>query len=81
MLAFDAHGNLVIAGSGDIRALAASTGTFYGQDMTQGVAYTVAGGNTGARGDGGSALCASIQRPDGVAVDSPGCYRCIEHRR
>ncbi len=69
-IAVDAHGNLVIADNQRIRVVAARTGTFYGQAMTVGYIYTVAGGGTGT-GDGtparGAALIAAA-----VAVDQAG---------
>ena len=45
-------GNLVIAdaGNGRVRVVAVRTGTFYGQPMTAGNIYTVAGGGTGRPG-------------------------------
>ena len=48
----DPQGNLVIADTGDnrVRVVAATTGTFYGQPMTAGDIYTVAGGGTGGLG-------------------------------
>jgi trimeric autotransporter adhesin len=69
----DGSGNLIIAdaGSGRVRAVAAKTGTFYGQAMTAGDIYTVAGGGTGPLGDGGPATFAEIG-PDGVALDAAG---------
>ena len=48
-LAVDAAGNIVVATafpSGRIRVIAAGSGTFYGQEMTAGDIYTVAGGGT-----------------------------------
>ena len=41
----DAAGNLLIADTGNsrIRVIAAATGTFYGQAMTAGDIYTIAG--------------------------------------
>ena len=71
----DGFGNLVIAdASGNrIRVVAASSGTFYGQAMTTGDIYTVAGnGNTGFSGDGGPATSAMLANPEDVAVDSAG---------
>jgi secreted PhoX family phosphatase len=72
-MAVDAAGNLLIAdrGNGRIRVVAASTGTFYGQAMTTGHIYTVAGGGTSGVGDGGPATKAEIG-PGGVAVDAAG---------
>jgi trimeric autotransporter adhesin len=71
----DQAGNLVIADSGHqrIRVAAATTGTFYGQAMTAGRIYTVAGNGTGGfSGDGGPATAAEFNGPIGVAVDGPG---------
>ena len=68
----DRAGNLVIADTYDnrIRVVAAATGTFYGQPMTAGDIYTVAGdGGTGHRGNGGPATKAGIKVPGGVAFD------------
>jgi trimeric autotransporter adhesin len=73
--ALDAAGNLVVADSGNerIRVLAESTGTFYGQAMTAGDIYTIAGsGIEGFSGDGGAATGAEFRGPLGVAVDSAG---------
>jgi trimeric autotransporter adhesin len=73
-VAVDGSGNLVIAdnGNGRVRVVAASTGTFYGQAMTAGDIYTVAGdGNKVYSGDGGPATSAGIS-PTGVAVDPAG---------
>jgi len=73
--AVDGAGNLVIAdgANGRVRVVAASTGTFYGQAMTAGDIYTVAGtGTLGFAGDGGPALSAELNRPQGVAVDAAG---------
>jgi hypothetical protein len=72
--AVDAAGNLLLADTGNnrIRVVAESTGTFYGKPMTSGNIYTVAGGGSGALGDGGPALGASLHEPTSVAVDGPG---------
>jgi hypothetical protein len=73
-VAIDAAGNVVIADTGNarIRVVAASTGTFYGQAMTKGDIYTVAGGGTGGLGDGGPAKAASFAQPFDVAADAAG---------
>jgi hypothetical protein len=73
-VAVDNSGNLVIADTQNyvVRVVAATTGTFYGQSMTAGDIYTVAGtGTAGFSGDGGPATSAEFFRPDSVAVD-PG---------
>jgi trimeric autotransporter adhesin len=74
-VALDAAGNLVIADSGSarIRVVAVSTGTFYGQAMTAGHIYTVAGnGLTGVSGDGGLATSARLNSPTDPALDHAG---------
>jgi len=74
-VAFDGSGNLLIADSLDneLRVVAASTGTFYGQAMTTGDIYTIAGtGPQGFSGDGGPAASAELDMPSGVAVESGG---------
>ena len=54
-MAFDGSGNLIIADAWNnrIRVLAAVAGTFYGQPMTAGDIYTIAG--TASRGSPGTA--------------------------
>jgi sugar lactone lactonase YvrE len=71
----DHAGNVVIADASDnrIRVVAARTGTFYGQDMTAGHIYTVAGsGKHGLAPDGIPATKAALHTPDGVQVDRAG---------
>src|ERR1700723_3259050 len=67
----DAAGNLVIADNA-VQVVAASTGNFYGQAMTAGDLYTVAGDGTHYPGDGGPATMAELSIPEGVAVDAAG---------
>ena len=67
-------GNVLIADTinSRIRVVAASTGTFYGQPMTAGDIYTIAGdGTDGYSGDGGPATAAKLYAP-AVAVDGAG---------
>jgi hypothetical protein len=72
-VAIDGHGNLVAVSAGFVRVVAASTGTFYGQAMTIGHIYTVAGtGGMGLSGDGGPATSAEFDLPTGVAVTAAG---------
>jgi secreted PhoX family phosphatase len=71
----DAAGNLVLADSSanGIRVIAEHTGTFYGQQMTAGHIYTIAGnGKPGFAGDGGPATQAELSSPAGVGVDHAG---------
>ena len=73
-VAADAASNLVIADQFNrrVRVVAATSGTFYGQAMTAGDIYTVAGGGTASPGDGGPATGAVLGAPTGVAVDGAG---------
>ena len=73
-VALDGVGNLVIADSFNarVRVVAVKTGTFYGQAMTAGHIYTVAGGGTGGPGDGGPAIQAVLVDPRDPAVDAVG---------
>ena len=74
-VAVDGTGNVVIADTSNsrIRVAAAGTGTFYGQAMTAGDIYTVAGtGKRAFAGDGGPATSAALRSPYGIATDSAG---------
>jgi trimeric autotransporter adhesin len=78
----DANGNLVFADSSfdRIRVVAATSGTFYGQAMTAGDIYTIAGnGKDAFGGDGGPATGASISFPEDVAVDASGDLAIADH--
>jgi hypothetical protein len=72
-VAVDASGNVVVAGTyeQDVRVIAAKSGTFYGQSMTAGDIYTVAGGGT-SLANGIPAVGALVRHPEGVAVDAAG---------
>ena len=57
------------AGSGSLRGL----GTFYGQQMTAGDVYTIAGNGIDRNsGDGGLAAKAGLADPEGLAIDGAG---------
>jgi trimeric autotransporter adhesin len=74
-VAFDGSGNVVIAdfNRSRIRVVAAATGTSYGQAMTTGDIYTIAGnGSRGFTGDGGPATSAELYEPAAVAFDRSG---------
>jgi sugar lactone lactonase YvrE len=74
-VAVDGAGNILIADTGNqrIRVVAASTGSFYGQQMTAGDIYTIAGdGQPGFAGDGSPATAAELSGPTGLALDSAG---------
>jgi trimeric autotransporter adhesin len=73
-LAVDTAGNLLIADTDNnrVRVVAESTGTHYGQAMTAGDIYTIAGGGTNGLGDGGPATEAELSNPRGITVDATG---------
>ncbi len=74
-VAVDPGGNLVIADTDAhrVRVVATRSGRFYGQAMTAGNIYTVAGnGSSGDTGDGGPALDAELGFLQAVTVDSAG---------
>jgi hypothetical protein len=68
----DAAGNAVLTDTNDnrVEVVAAHTGTFYGQAMTAGDIYTIAGdGKAGFAGNGGPATKAEFDDINEVAVD------------
>jgi trimeric autotransporter adhesin len=74
-VAVDQAGNVLVADTFNsrIRVVAATTGVFYGQSMTVGHIYTIAGdGTAGYEGDGGPATTAEINFPADVGVDASG---------
>jgi sugar lactone lactonase YvrE len=74
-VAIDPQGNIAIADTQNfrVRVIAGSTGTFYGQSMTAGYIYTIAGtGTTGFSGDEGAATSAKLDQPAGIAFDNDG---------
>jgi len=66
-----ASGNLVIADNSRVRVVAARTGRFFGQAMTAGGIYEVAGGGA-TLGDGGPATSALLGNVGAVAVSPAG---------
>jgi hypothetical protein len=74
-VSIDRYGNALVADSGanEVLVIAARTGSYYGQAMTTGNIYTVAGnGTAGYGGDGGPATSAELNNPTTVAPDGPG---------
>ena len=76
-LALDSSGDLYITDqvNNQIREVAAANGTQWGQLMTAGDIYTVAGstaGTSGSSGDGGPATSARLDQPSGIGVDPAG---------
>ncbi len=69
----DRHGNVIFtdAFSGVVWVVAVTGGTFYGQAMTAGDIYAIAGGGT-TLGDGGPATIALFNSPLPVAVTPTG---------
>ncbi len=74
-IALDANGDIFEMGTteSNVRMIANTSGTYYGKSMTAGYIYTVAGGtSSGYTGDGGAATQATLDVPEGAAVDSAG---------
>lgn len=75
--AADATGNLLLADGKQVQVIASSTGQFYGQSMTAGHVYAVAGQpsddrSSGPLGDGGPATKANLFQAVGVTADQAG---------
>jgi sugar lactone lactonase YvrE len=73
-LSRDANGNILFAEADHvIRVFAGSTATFYGQAMTRGYLYRIAGnGTAGYSGDAGPALAAELRNLDQINLDRNG---------
>ncbi len=73
-VAVDGSGNLVLADTPNqrVRVVAETTATFYGQAMTAGDIYTVAGNGTAGFKDTRPALKGELNKPTAVAVDGSG---------
>jgi YD repeat-containing protein len=76
-LAVDAAGNVYISDTrnNQVREVAAGNGTQWGQSMTTGDIYTIAGstaGTAGDSGDAGPAAAALLSAPQQVALDAAG---------
>jgi trimeric autotransporter adhesin len=72
-VATDAAGNLIVADNKRVRLVAVRTGTMYGQKMTAGDVYTIAGsGQLGSSGSGGPARKAEFWSPGGATTDRDG---------
>jgi trimeric autotransporter adhesin len=73
-VAVDSHGNVLITAECVLRVVAAVSGTFYGQPMTAGDIYTIAGDSKicGPSGDGGPAVQADLTNPASLRVDRDG---------
>ena len=74
-VAVDAQGDIAITDSGNdaVRLVAATGGFRYGQEMTAGEIFTIAGGGQeGQITPGGSVFSAGFTVPDGVVFDAQG---------
>ncbi len=71
-VAVNSAGNVLIADGFLVRVLAEHPGRFYGQTMTAGHGYTVAGNGQATSGSGGPATDAQLGEPNGVAVSTRG---------
>jgi hypothetical protein len=71
-VAIDSAGNVIIAEGSLVQVLAESSGRFYGQTMTAGDGYTVAGNGQLTSGSGGRAIDAQLGSPNGVTASTQG---------
>ena len=64
-----------------VRLVAVRSGTFYGQPMTAGRVYVVAGHHRGSAGlgEGGPATQAWLENPQAIAVDPAGRLLIAEY--
>jgi hypothetical protein len=82
----DAAGNVIIADEGAftggrVRVVSEGTATFYGQHMTAGDIYAIAGRGTAGLGDGGPALRAEMDFASAVAVQGSGAILVADNSR
>jgi RHS repeat-associated protein len=81
-IAVSSSGNLFIADTNNnvVDFVPEVSGTYFGQAMTEGDIYTVAGsGAYGSSGIGGEATSASLNAPTGLAVDQKGNLFLSDH--
>ena len=73
-IAVDAHGDIAVSNHFDsVNFIPNSTKSFFGQSMTAGTVYKIAGnGSEGYKGDGSSASSAELAAPDGLTFDTAG---------
>jgi hypothetical protein len=76
----DSAGDPVIAAGRELTVLAVRSGTFYGQPMTAGDTYAIAGGGT-SKGSGVPALEANLRLIRGIAIDRNGNILIAESQR
>jgi len=82
-VAVDGHGNIEVLDTVEsvVRLVAAASGTFYGQPVTAGHVYVVAGHHRGGAslGEGGPATQAWLENPQAIAVDPGGRLLIAEY--
>jgi hypothetical protein len=82
-VAVDGHGNVEVLDTVEsvVRLIAVWSGTFYGQQVTAGHVYVVAGHHRGSAnlGEGGPATLAWLENPQAIAVDPAGRLLIAEY--
>jgi hypothetical protein len=82
-VAVDGHGNVEVLDTVEsvVRLVAVRSGTFYGQPVTAGHVYVVAGHHRGSAslGEGGPATRAWLEDPQAIAVDPAGRLLIAEY--